>query len=138
MSLEGILCSSQIVKIGRNIGADFAKISRDFPQCKLPEKQRNKYLSTIELGTLAAKKNVVPNAQASLASIVAATLQQYLSKEYRSTEWATERLTDDQIQYAALLVWDVLKKIEHNSMPLSAATAVGQLVSLFVKNHEVA
>ena len=36
------------------------------------------------------------------------------------------------------MVSDVLKKMEHNGQPLSAATAVGQLVSLFVKNQEVA
>ena len=110
----------------------------------MPEKKGKLYLSTIELGRLAAKKKVVPNGQASLASIVAASLQHYLSKEFRSTEWAAEKLTDDQIQYAALdayaalMVWDVLKKMEHNGQPLSAATAVGQLVSLFVKNQEVA
>ena len=59
--------------------------------------------------------------------------------EFCSTEWAAEKLTHDQIQYAALdayaasMVWDVLKKTDHNGQPLSAATAVGQLVSLFVK-----
>lgn len=144
VSLQGILCSPQIKKVGRNIGADLAKLSRDFPDCKLPEKKGKSYLSTIELGRLAAKKKVVPNGQASLASIVAASLQHYLSKEFCSTEWAAEKLTDDQIQYAALdayaalMVWDVFKKMEHNGQPLSAATAVGQLVSLFVKNQEVA
>ena len=84
------------------------------------------------------------NGQASLASIVAASLQNYPSKEFHSAEWAAAKLTYDQIQYAALdayaalMVWDVLKKMEHNGQPLSAATAVGQLVSLFVKNQEVA
>ena len=108
------------------------------------KKKGKSYLSTIELGRLAAKKKVVPNGQTSLTSIVAAILQHYLSKEFCSTECAAEKLTDDQIQYAALdayaalMVWDVLKKMEHNGQPLSAATAVGQLVSLFVKNQEVA
>ncbi|KIJ92817.1 hypothetical protein K443DRAFT_125800 [Laccaria amethystina LaAM-08-1] len=111
----------------------------DLPRLLLPEdiflavnwlKKRGKsYVNTIEFGRLAAKKKVVPNGQASLASIVAASLQHYLSKEFHSTEWAAEKLTDDQIQYAALdayaalMVWDVLKKIEHNGQPLSAATA---------------
>ena len=144
ISLEAILCSSQIIKIGQNIGADFAKIGRDFPDCKLPNKSKKSYSGVIELGRLAAKKNVVPNAQTSLTSIVAATLQLYLSKEFRSTEWGAEQLSDDQIQYAALdayaglLVWDVLKNIEHTGQPISVATDIGQLVSLYVRNHEVA
>ena len=36
------------------------------------------------------------------------------------------------------MVSDVLKKMEHNGQPLSAATAVGQFAGLFVKNQEVA
>ena len=115
-----------------------AKLSQDFPGCKFPEKRGKSYLSTIELGRLATKKKVLPNGQASLALIIVASFQIYLSKEFCSTEWAAEKLTDDQIQYAALdaypalMVWDVLKKLEHNGQPLFAATAVGQLVSLFV------
>ena len=110
----------------------------------MPKKNKSSYAGVIELGKLVAKKNVIPNGKASLASIVAATLQHYLSKEQRSTEWAAERLSDEQIHYAALdayaglLIWDVLKNIEHNGQSISAATKVGQLVSLFVKNQEVA
>jgi hypothetical protein len=85
-SLETIIQSQQIVKIGRNIGADFAKLARDFPDLKLPQKQGKSYVGVVELGKLAAQKNVVPNGRASLAAITAATLQQYLSKECRPSE----------------------------------------------------
>ena len=81
--------------MGRNIGAGLVKLSQDFPDHKLPEKKGKSYLSTTKLGRLAAKKKVVPNGQASLASIVAASLQHYLSKEFCSTEWAAKKLTDD-------------------------------------------
>ena len=44
----------------------------------------------------------MPNGKASLAEIVAATLQKYLSKESHVSEWAAITLNDDQKQYAAL------------------------------------
>ena len=65
-------------------------------------KAKKIYKGTIELGWLAFKKNVVPNGKASLAAIVAATLQKYLSKESHVSEWAAITLNDDQKQYAAL------------------------------------
>src|SRR6266700_1366030 len=78
-SFQNILISQQIVKIGRNIGADFSKLAQDFPEIILPQKHKKSYKGTIELGQLAFKKNVVPNGKASLAGIVAATLQKHLS-----------------------------------------------------------
>lgn len=80
-SLETMLQSEQIVKIGRNIGADLAKLKCDFPDFKLPAKQGKTTPGVIELGKFAAQKNVVSNGKASLAAITAATLQGYLSKE---------------------------------------------------------
>ena len=55
-SLETIIQSQQIVKIGCNIGADFAKLARDFPGLKLPQKQGKLYVGVVELGKLAAQK----------------------------------------------------------------------------------
>jgi len=92
----------------------------------------------IELGRLAFKKNVVPNGKASLAKIVAATLQKYLSKESRLSEWAAAMLDDDQRQYAALdvyvalMVWEILETFEKTGKPISAATKVEELISLYV------
>ena len=143
-SFQNILLSQQIVKLGRNIGADFSKLVRDFPEIVLPPKHRKTYKGTIELGQLAFKKNVVPNGKASLAEIVAATLQKYLSKESRVSEWAAITLNDDQKQYAALdayatlMVWEVLETFEEAGKPLSSATKVGELVSLYVRKQEVA
>ncbi len=143
-SLETIIQSQQIVKIGQNIAADFAKLAQDFPGLKLPQKQGKFYFGTIELGKLAVQKNIVSNGNASLAAITAATLQKYLSKECRQSEWGQSKLSDSQIQYAALdahvalQIWDVLRDLEPVGQPLSTATRVGTLVSLYVKKQEVA
>jgi len=96
----------------------FSKLSRDFLEIILPQKHKKLYKGTIELGQLAFKKNVVPNGKASLAAIVAATLQKHLSKESRASEWAATTLDDDQKQYAALdayvalMVWEVLETFD--------------------------
>jgi len=143
-SFQTLLLSQQIIKIGRNIGADFAKLARDFPGIMLLSKHKKSYHGVIELGRLAFKKNVVPNGKASLAKIVAATLQKYLSKESRSSEWAAAMLDDDQRQYAALdayvalMVWEVFETFEETGKPISAATKVGELISLYVRKQEVA
>jgi hypothetical protein len=50
------LISQQIIKIGRNIGADLSKLARDFPEILLPQKHKKSYKGTIELGQLAFKK----------------------------------------------------------------------------------
>jgi hypothetical protein len=53
-------------------------------------------------------------------------------------------LTEDQVHYAALdawvalQIWDVLNAYKTAGAPLSSATPVGQLVSLFVQKQEVA
>lgn len=68
----------------------------------------------------------------------------YLSKECRTSEWGLPTLTDDQKQYAALdayvalQIFDILKNSEKVGQPLSVATQVGELVSLYVQRHEVA
>jgi hypothetical protein len=81
-SLKTLLHSCQVIKIGRNVGADLAKLVRDFPDFILPLKKGKTYTGIIELGKLAAEKNAVSSGNSSLAAITAATLGQYLSKEH--------------------------------------------------------
>lgn len=76
-TLSALLCSSDILKIGRNVAADISKIRRDWSDCKLPDK----VTSIVEIGDLANLKGVVSKRNASLASIVAATLKCNLLKE---------------------------------------------------------
>ncbi len=82
----------------------------------------------MELGKLAAGKNAVSSANASLSAIAAATLGHYLSKECQISEWSSPTLTDDQKHYAALdahvalQIFDVLRNCDKVGQPLSAAT----------------
>ncbi|KAJ7835696.1 ribonuclease H-like domain-containing protein, partial [Mycena leptocephala] len=101
-SLLTIICSPQIVEIGRNIGGDLAKLSRDFPQYKCPEKVNGKLPGVIELGAFAKSKNAVPKGTASLSAITAAILHANLSKDGRDSPWEAPSLSDKQINYAAL------------------------------------
>lgn len=140
-SFKTVLSSAQILKIGRNIGSDLAKLSRDFPEFVYDAQTKK---GVIELGKLALQKNAVSSGKASLAQITAATLQQSLSKEARTSEWGVAKLTQEQIQYAALDAWvalqiyDVLQAHKSVGVPLTSATPVGQLVSLYVRKQEVA
>jgi hypothetical protein len=139
-ALHTIMKSDQVVKIGRNVGGDLATLARDLPEFSKPPKKSG----IVELGQLASKKNAVSKGTASLAEITAATLQKNLSKETHSSEWGSTELSDDQIQYAALdawvglQIWDVLKATDSVEEPLTSITPIGQPVSLFIQNHEVA
>jgi len=116
-------------------------LSKDFPEYHF---DKNHGAKLVELGALAKAKNAVVDANASLASITAVTLQQNLSKDVRSSEWTAPTLTEDQIEYAALdawvsfPIWDVLKTQKNVGEALEAASPVGQLVSLLSRKKEVA
>jgi hypothetical protein len=132
-SLRTLLMSRQIILVGRNISGDLTTLSKDFPEYYF---DKNCGAKLVELGALAKAKNAVVDANASLASITAVTLQQNLSKDVCSSEWTAPTLTEDQIEYAALdawvsfLIWDVLKTQKNVGEALKAASPVGQLVSL--------
>jgi 3'-5' exonuclease len=135
------LLSTQVLKIGCNVGGDFAKLSHDFPDFLYTPQTKK---GIIELGQLASEKNAVASGNVSLAQITAATLQQSLSKETRSSEWGARTLCPDQIHYAALDAWvtlqiyDVLQANKSVGEPLSALTPVGQPVSLNIHKQKVA
>ena len=143
-ALKVILANPRVIKIGRNIGSDLAKLARDFPDFHLPSKINGMFEGTIELGLLAKVKNIVPKATASLAHITAAALHSHLSKDCRATEWSVPQLSADQTQYAALdawvglEIWNTIKDNQTQGRPLETASPVGQLVSLFVRKQEVA
>ena len=142
-SLQIILTSSRILKVGRNVGGDFAKLERDF-SVSLPKKTKGCRPGVIELGALAKAKNAVSNGNASLSAIAAATIQQNLAKEMRSSDWDAAQLSTEQIQYAALDAWvalqilDILEQKPTVGQPLKFAAPVGQPVSLYSRKQEVA
>src|SRR5882762_8366201 len=142
-SLEVILNSSRILKIGRNVGGDFAKLARDFT-IAVPQKRNNSREGVVELGAMAKSRNVVSSGNASLAAITAVTLNKNLSKDPRISEWSAPELSDEQKDYAALDAWivlsiyDYLQKGPASGLPLKSAACVNQAVSLFWKKQEVA
>ena len=143
-ALQIVLTSTRVIKIGRNVSSDFAKLARDFPGFKIPAKMHNKLDGVIELGRLAKAKNVVSKATASLASITAAALHCNLSKDSRATEWSAPQLSPEQVHYAALdawvalEIWHTIKDSKTQGCLLETASPVGQSVSLFVRKQEVA
>lgn len=98
LELVSVLLSPRIIKIGRNVGGDFAKLHRDFQQFNESSAKK----SIIELGKLARIKGVVSTATASLAAITAAVFKQSLCKDQRYSEWSCQTLTSAQLEYAAL------------------------------------
>jgi len=142
-SLQIILNSPRILKVGRNVGGDFGKLERDF-SLSLPKRKKGSRLGVIELGALAKAKNAVSTGNASLSAIAAATLQHNLSKEMQSSDWDAPQLSNEQLQYAALDAWvslqilDVLEAKPTVGQPLKSAAPVGQPVSLYSQKQEVA
>ncbi|KAJ7495369.1 ribonuclease H-like domain-containing protein, partial [Mycena latifolia] len=104
-SLLTVITSLQIVKVGRNIGGDLAKLARDFPEYKLPAKVNGQLPGVIELGAFAKAKNAIQKGTASLSAITAAVLHVNLSKEARDSPWDAPSLSSTQINYAALDAW---------------------------------
>ncbi|KAJ7174303.1 hypothetical protein C8R46DRAFT_88386 [Mycena filopes] len=139
-----VLHSEQIIKVGRNIGGDLAKLARDFPDYQLPSKVNGKLPGVVELGAFAKSKNAVPKGTASLSAITAAVLNVHLSKEGRESPWDAPSLSADQRNYAAsdawvsLEIWRTLKDCASIGLPLSIAGPVGQAVSVYLWKQEVA
>jgi len=138
-----ILNSPRVLKIGRNVGGDLAKLSRDF-SVTVPPKRNKSREGVIELGALAKSQNVISNGNASLAAITAATLQKYLSKDARISEWSAPELSIEQREYAALDAWivlsiyDLLLQEPASGLPLKSASCINQAISMFWKKQEVA
>jgi hypothetical protein len=126
-SLEVILNSSHILKIGRNVGGDFTKLARDFTVV-IPQKRHNFREGVVELGAMAKSHNVVSSGNASLSAITAVTLN--LSKDTCISEWRTPELSDEQKDYAALDAWivlfiyDYLQREPASGLPLKSKACV--------------
>jgi ribonuclease D len=143
-SLKTILSSPQLIKVGRNVGADLAKLARDFPGFIPPKKDKKGQVGVLELGAFAKAKNAVLDGHASLATITAATLGLNLSKEACSSEWGALMLSEEQKHYAALdawislEIWRSLKDQPNHGSPLKSAAPVGQKISVYERKQEVA
>lgn len=98
VSIRTIIADPRIMKVGRNVGGDLAKLSRDMmyagPIC-----------GKVELGALAKRLSFVKDGRASLAKLTAIVLGKQLLKPQHirlSTEWDAQMLSSEQLMYAAL------------------------------------
>jgi hypothetical protein len=64
---------NSLTTIGRNIGGDLAKLARDFPEYKLPEKANSKMLGVVELGAFDKSKNAIPRGTVSAIPVFPAS-----------------------------------------------------------------
>jgi hypothetical protein len=79
-SLLAVLTNQRIVKVGRNVGGDIARLSVSWPELASITRKHGNNNGVVELGVLARQKHVVANVAASLAEMVAATHGRYLNK----------------------------------------------------------
>lgn len=137
-ALADLLNDSDIVKTGRHVGGDAAKILRDG---KKPTR------GILELGRLCRERGLVENGGVSLEVLAAAVLQKKLPKDVavRFSRWDQDVLTDKQKRYAALDAWASLRIAQaalqqpDRTLRLTAETAVaGLAVDLLIGNKVVA
>jgi hypothetical protein len=94
-SLVALLKSPQVIKLGRQVGTDFAKIHRSFViECK----------GSLELGTFCKDRGIINNSFMGLSDICSEVLSQRLSKDPNIpfSNWAVRDLSQEQVEYAAL------------------------------------
>lgn len=109
-ALLALLQNPNIVKTGRNIRADIARLFRDF---NLPE--TTPHAGVIELGKLCKERNIVKDACKGLADLVAITLRRRLPKPDHiriSSDWDRTSLSDEQVKYATLDAYASLRVYE--------------------------
>ncbi|KAG2216459.1 hypothetical protein INT45_014178 [Circinella minor] len=96
--LQRFLQDRDIKKVGRAVGGDLAKIHRDFGVlCQ----------GDLELGRFCKERDAIHNARMSLADICKKVLGCSLPKvdDSRSSDWDSDILSPQQIEYAARDAW---------------------------------
>jgi hypothetical protein len=146
--IRELILNPNILKVGRQIGGDIAKLCRDWMPQIYANKEQMKTIkkSIVELGTFCKRNNVkvfrdgsfVLSGRASLADLVAAVLQKSLPKDetIRGSDWELRQLSAKQIQYAALDAWASLEVYSVVSRSKANRTrAVGDQVSVLSMDH---
>ena len=98
--LIDLLKSNNVVKVGRNVGNDLAKINRDY---QVDADRRH----VVELGSFAKEKGAVQDGRTNLSNICAAVLglPLYKGDDDRLSDWESPLLSPNQIYYAGLDAW---------------------------------
>jgi hypothetical protein len=90
-----ILGDSTIVKVGQGLGADIEDMKEDFSNFKSA-------IGLIDLHRIASKLGCYPK---SLQGLVGIFLRKRLLKDMRLSNWESDVLRAEQIQYAAIDAW---------------------------------
>ncbi|KAG2224287.1 hypothetical protein INT45_012855, partial [Circinella minor] len=98
--LIDLLKSNNVVKVGRNVGNDLAKINRDY---QVDADRRH----VVELGSFAKEQGAVHDSRTNLSNICAAVLGSplYKGNNDRLSNWESPLLSPNQIYYAGLDAW---------------------------------
>jgi hypothetical protein len=136
--LVEFLKDPQAMFLGINISGDVKRLAKDYDCPSLiPE------MNVLELGTFARKRDIVQNANTSMANLVLIVLGEILDKseEIRCSNWAKTHLTKEQQEYAALDVikplelYDEIIKLPDLSLRLDPESAVPGLAIDIVPGH---
>lgn len=100
-ALSVLLADASIVKAGRSVGGDFAKLQRDWNVA---------CMSSLELGSLCRTRGLVPKGNVGLAALCAEVLREQLPKnqDARLSRW-DQPLNEQQMIYAAADAWASLR-----------------------------
>ena len=104
-SLRTFLLAPQILKVGQNVNQDLRRLENECGSGM-------KFVSGVELASMAKAQNVISNAKVGLADICAAVLNSQLNKSDPTclgSNWNSETLSDSQIQYVARDVYASLQ-----------------------------
>ena len=82
---------------GRNVGAVVSKIERDFGF-----DYEDLKTNCVELGSMAAERGAVVSGGVGLQQLVDIVLGEHLSKVLQESTWSKDKLTEEEIEYAAL------------------------------------
>lgn len=144
-SLRRFLGDPAIVKAGRNIGGDAAKIARDFP-ARGDFQEAVKVNSLLELGSSCAKRGLVPDGRVGLDKLCLEILSFQLPKPpgLRMSEWNKD-LSEAHQKYAAADAWaslaiaQVVVNTPDPTIKLDESTAVvGLEVYVMIGDRRVA
>jgi ribonuclease D len=98
--LKALLLNRKIVKVGKSVGGDITRLHNTFGIKHNPSDT----CGEVELGGYCRDKDVIERSSISLADICGKVLKHRLPKPnmIRCGDWEREKLTDEQIKYAAL------------------------------------
>lgn len=126
-----LLANPNIIKVGSMVSGDLAYLESACQPCR-------PFSGGVNLGKLAKERHLVPSAKCSLSDLCAAVLHKRLDKnvpERLSSQWESEILTKEQVDYAArdayvslILYHEILRTPIPSPIPSNPSTGLPVLV----------